>query len=146
MIASFIKGINNAFETKPGTSCDVVTSNNPTISARTRPKADRHCTFTTRLRKRTRPVERLSRRLDRRDQFDEFLSHLTSPVSKNNDDDKTHHHRDRIKEMQPCKTRASAPRPTHTPSHTYPRPDPQPATPPPTPQTPPPARPPPQSW
>ena len=32
MIASFIKGIKSAFETKPGTSCDVVTSN-PTISS-----------------------------------------------------------------------------------------------------------------
>lgn len=33
MIASFIKGIKRAFETKPGTSCDVETSNTSTISS-----------------------------------------------------------------------------------------------------------------
>ena len=35
MIASFIKGIRSAFETKPGTSCDVVTSKEPTLNHRT---------------------------------------------------------------------------------------------------------------
>lgn len=40
MIASFIKGIKSAFETNPGTSCDVVTSNASTISASTSSKPD----------------------------------------------------------------------------------------------------------
>lgn len=34
MIASFMKGIKRAFETKPGTSCDVATSDASTISSR----------------------------------------------------------------------------------------------------------------
>ena len=37
MIASFINGIKSAFETNPGTSCEVVTSNEST-SVRVHPK------------------------------------------------------------------------------------------------------------